>query len=172
MQVSQALDVMEALLRVAEHPDIVAVDRYGTDVQPGGQSPAGVKALHRSGSAALLWAAVPPRDATPVPLPSEPLPPRWRAARILVLAHQLLDVARPDQFAKWELCRQAGVESPVAAALRITAADGSVVYLRATSASGSAAEPETDPHPDYQIPQGVRSWHQAVSAPSAERVLA
>ncbi|GIM83875.1 hypothetical protein Sar04_14440 [Salinispora arenicola] len=29
MQVSQALDVMEAILRAAEHPDIVEVTRYG-----------------------------------------------------------------------------------------------------------------------------------------------
>ncbi|MEU4777448.1 hypothetical protein [Micromonospora sp. NPDC023633] len=170
MQVSQALDVVEALLRAAEHPDIVAVERYGADVQPGGQSPAGVKAVHGSGSAALLWGAVPPRDATPVPLPSEPLPPKWRAARILVLAHQLLDAARPDVFRSWELCRQAGVESPVAAALRITASDGSVVYLRATSAAGSMGEPETDPHPDYRIPQGVQSWHLSLNAPRAEPV--
>ncbi|TDC42107.1 hypothetical protein [Micromonospora sp. KC213] len=172
MQTSQALDVMEQLLLAAEHPDITAVERYGRDAQPGGQSPAGVKAVHRSGSAAMLWVAVPPRDATPVPLPAEPLPPKWRAARLLVLAHQLLDVARPDQFTKWELCRQAGVESPVAAALRLTGRDGSVVYLRATAASGSMAEPETDPHPDYRIPQGVQSWHLKVPAPSAEPVSA
>ncbi|QOC89890.1 hypothetical protein [Micromonospora craniellae] len=172
MQVSQALDMIEALLRAAEHPDITAVQRYGRDAQPGGQSPAGVKALHRSGSAAMLWAAVPPRDATPVPLPSDPLPPRWRAARILVLAHQLLDVARPDQLAQWELCRQAGVESPIAAALRLNARDGSVVYLRGTSAGGTSREPETDPFPDWQIPEGVREWHLRVNAPSAGPVPA
>ncbi|MEO3776342.1 hypothetical protein ABGB16_05710 [Micromonospora sp. B11E3] len=172
MQVTQALDIMEALFQAAEHPDVTAVERYGQDAQPGGQSPPGVKVLHRSGSAAMLWAALPPRDVTPVPLPSEPLPPKWRAARILVLAHQLLDAARPDAIRSWELCRQAGVESPVAAALGITASDGSVIYLRATSASGSAAEPETDPYPDYQIPQGVREWHLRAGAPSAEPVSA
>lgn len=168
MQVSQALDVVEALLRAAEHPDVTAVERYGRDVQHGGQSPAGVKVVHRSGSAGMLWAAVPPRDAVAVPLPGEMPPPRLRAARVLVFVHQLLDAARPEQFTSWELCRQPGVEVPVAAALRITARDGSVIYLRGTSASGAGAEPEQDQHPDYQIPQGVQSWHLKVSAPSAE----
>jgi hypothetical protein len=158
VQVTHALDVIEGLLRAAEHPDITAVERYGRDPQPGGQSPAGVKVVHRSGSTGMLWAAVPPRDATAVPLPGEMPPPRLRAARVLVFAHQLLDVARPEQFTGWELCRQPGVEVPVAAALRITARDGSVIYLRGTSASGSGAEPEQDPYPDYQIPEGVRSW--------------
>ncbi|MDG4797384.1 hypothetical protein [Micromonospora sp. WMMD1082] len=172
MQVSQALDLIETLLRAAEHPDIVSVARYGRDNQPGGQSPAGVKAVHQSGTAAMLWAAEAPRDATPVPLPTEPIPPKWRAARILVLAHQLLDVARPDQLLRWELCGQAGADVPVAAALRLTARDGSMIYLRGTAASGGSVEPETDRHPDYQIPPGVRSCLQAASAPSAERVSA
>ncbi|MDM4718364.1 hypothetical protein QTQ03_01710 [Micromonospora sp. WMMA1363] len=168
MQVSQALDVMEAILRVAEHPDIVSVSRYGSDTQPGGQSPTGIKVGHQVGSFAMLWAAVPPRDATPAPLPTEPLPPKWRAARILVLAQQLLDTAQPEVFTSWELCRQPGVEVPVAAAIRLTARDGSVIYLRGTAASGDRPEPETDPYPDYQIPQGVQSWHLNLSAPPAE----
>ncbi|MEU8264502.1 hypothetical protein AB0C02_28250 [Micromonospora sp. NPDC048999] len=169
MQVSQALDVMEALLRAAEHPDIVSVSRYGRDTTPGGQSPAGVAVMHRSSDTrALLTAAVPPRDATPVPLPTEPLPMKWRAARILVFAHQLLDAAKPDPFSGWELCRQPGTHGPVAAAIRITARDGSVIYLRGLAASGSMREPETDHYPDYQIPQGVQSWHLSPSAPSAE----
>ncbi|WP_431904109.1 hypothetical protein [Micromonospora carbonacea] len=168
MQVSQALDIMEALFRAAEHPDITAVERYGRDDQPGGQSPPGVKVVHRSGSTGMLWAAVPPRDAAAVPPPDEMPPPRLRAARVLVFAHRLLDAARPEQFAGWELCRQPGVEVPVAAALRITAHDKSVIYLRGTSASGAGAEPAQDPHPDYLIPEGVQSWHLRVSAPSAE----
>ncbi len=173
MQVSQALDVMEALLRAAEHPDIVTIRRYGRDAQPGGQSPAGVKIQHRSSDTwALLSAFPPPRDATPVPLPSEMPPPKWRAARILVFAHQLLDAGKPEPFASWELCRQPGTEGPVAAAIRVSARDGSVFYLRGMAASGSMREPEVDPYPDYQIPQGVREWHLRVSVPSAERVSA
>lgn len=176
MQVSQALDVMEAILRAAEHPDVVEVARYGTDTQPGGQVPAGIKAVHQNGSYAMLWAAVPPRDARPVPLGEMP-PPRLRAQRILVLAHQLLDVARPEPIAAWELCATPGVGDwdggdPPPSALRLTCRDRSVIYLRATAASGGAAEPETDPYPDYQIPQGVQSWHLSRSAPSAERVSA
>lgn len=167
MQVTQALDVMTAILRAAEHPDIVEVTRYGADPQPGGQSPPGIKVKHQSGTVAMLWAGVPPRDATSVPLPTGPLPPRQRAARILVLAQKLLDVAQPEVFTSWELCQQPGVEVPVAAAIRIAARDGSVIYLRATAASGGTSEPETDPYPDYQIPQGVQSWHR-LNAPHAE----
>ncbi|MFC4146636.1 hypothetical protein ACFO0M_10245 [Micromonospora mangrovi] len=173
MQTSQALDLIEALLRAAEHPDITAIERYGRDAQPGGQSPAGVKAQHRSSDAwALLSADVPPRTAQPAPLPTEPLPPRWRAARMLVLVHELLDAARPEQFAGWELVRQEGTHSPVAAGIRITARDGSVIYLRGMAASGQQRDPEIEPYPDYRIPQGVQQWHHRVSAPPAERVSA
>ncbi|MEV0212788.1 hypothetical protein [Micromonospora sp. NPDC050695] len=172
MQVSQALDVMEALLQASDHPDIAAIARYGRDSEVGGQSPPGVSVLHRSSDTRALLTAFPaPRDATPVPLPTEPITMRWRAARILVLAHQLLDAARPEVFASWDLCRQEGTHGPIAAALRITARDGSVIYLRGLAASGQVREPETDPYPDYQIPlEGVRSWHLSPSAPSAALV--
>lgn len=169
MQLSQALDVIEALHRAAEHPDVVDITRYGRDVAPGGQSPSGVRVWYRSGSSAMLWGAVPPPDAVPVPLPSEMPPPRLRAARGLIFAHQLLDVARPEQFTGWELCRQPGCEVPVAAALRITARDGSVIYLRGTAACGPGGvggEPDQDPYPDYRIPDGVREWHRGVGSPS------
>lgn len=173
MQVSQALDIVEALLNAAEHPDITAIERYGRDAQPGGQSPAGVKTQHRSSDAwALLMADVPPRAAQPVPLPTEPMPPRWRAARILVLVHQLLDAARPEQLGGWELVAQEGTHTPVAAGIRITARDGSVIYLRGMAASGERREPENDPYPDYRIPQGVQSWHLNPSAPTAAPVSA
>ncbi|MER7164466.1 hypothetical protein ABT336_00085 [Micromonospora sp. NPDC000207] len=172
MQVSQVLDMMQALFEAAEHPDVTAVERYGQDTQPGGQSPAGIKISHRSGSSAMLWVAVPPRDARAVPLPDEMPPPRLRAARALVFAHRLLDATRPEQLTAWELCGQPGVEVPVAAAIRITAGNGSVTYLRGTSAGGSGAEPEVDKHPDYQFPEGVQSWHLRVPAPSAGRTSA
>lgn len=160
MQVTKALDIMEALFRAAEHPDITAIERYGQDAEPGGQSPPGIKITHQSGSTAMLWAAVPNRDAKPVPLGEMP-PPRWRFWRLLVLAHQLLDAAQPEQFSEWELCAAPGIGwvqdgQPTPSALRITCRDRSVLYLRATAASGSAREPETDPYPDYRIPQGIQ----------------
>jgi hypothetical protein len=169
VQVSQALDVMEAMLRAAAHPDIAEIKRYGRDSEVGGQSPPGVSVLHRSSDTRALLTAVPaPRDATPVPLPTEPLTMRWRAARMLVLAHQLLDAARPELFAEWTLCRQEGTHGPIAAAIRITGRDGSVIYLRGLAASGQMREPESDPFPDYQIPlEGVQSWHLTPNVPSA-----
>jgi hypothetical protein len=173
VQVSQALDVMEALLRASEHPDINAIERYGRDAQAGGQSPPGVSVLHRSSDTRALLTALPaPRDATPVQLPREPLSMQHRAARMLVFVHQLLDAARPEVFASWELCSEPGTKGPVAAAIRIAARDGSVIYLRGLAASGSMREPETDRYPDYQIPQGVQSWHLSPSAARAEPVSA
>ncbi|MER7166801.1 hypothetical protein ABT336_12155 [Micromonospora sp. NPDC000207] len=167
----QILPVMERLLRLAEHPDYTNVACYGADSMPGGQSPAGVKALALSGSTSLLWCAVVPADARPVSgeLAEEAMV--CMPGRTLRLAHRLLDAARPDEFVSWELCAASGVgwprhgESP--SAIRVTGSDGSVAYLRATAASGprgAAGEPKEDPCPDYQIPQGVLEWHHSRNA--------
>lgn len=171
METAKILDVIEALLRASEHPDITAIARYGKDAKPGGQSPSGVKAVHRTGSYAMMWAAVAPHDATPVPLPTEPLRPVLRASRILVLAHHLLDAAKPAEFRAWQLCTSPGVGLPGSiSALRLACQDGSTAYLRGTAASGpagGAGEPTEEPFPDYVIPEGVHSWHLKVPALSA-----
>lgn len=161
MQVSEVLDVLENLLRAVEHPDITAVTRYGSDNQPGGQSPSGIKVTHQTGSTVMIWAAIEPKDAKPAPLGEMP-PPRLRAYRMLTLTHQILDVARPEKFRSWEACASSGVglvaDGPApgrtASALRIRCTDGTSAYLRFTAASGpggSAGEPETDPYPDFAI---------------------
>ncbi|QKW17387.1 hypothetical protein HUT12_23650 [Verrucosispora sp. NA02020] len=171
---AQVLDVVEGLLLAAQHPDYAGAVRYGKDSTPGGQSPAGVKAVALSGSTSLLWCAVPDRNAKPVSpeLAAEAMV--CMPGRALNLLRRLLDVARPEQFTSWELCGAPGVgwprhgESP--SAIRITGSDGSVAYVRATAASGpggSAAEPKSDPCPDYQIPEGVRQWRHSRSAASA-----
>ncbi|SCL16081.1 hypothetical protein GA0074694_1484 [Micromonospora inyonensis] len=167
MQVTEVLDALAALYGACDHPDVVEVSRYGRDTKPGGQSPPGVKVTYRSGSSAMLSATVEPRPAPePVPLPAEMPPPTQRAVRMLVFTTQLLDHARPPVFRSWETCDLAGVWlSP--SALRINCADGSTVYLHVTVASGASREPETDPHPDYRFPEGVRTWPPVVSAQSA-----
>lgn len=170
MKTADALDMIEALVRAAAHPDVVAVRRYGSDPEPGGNWPSGVKLVHETGAESMLWAAVPPRDARPVALPQEMPEPRLRATRLLIFAHRLLDVAQPSRLASWELCAAPGVgiapgESP--SALRLHCRDRSVVYLRATAASGTSGEPDTDPYPDYQIPEGVRTCLTDPSARSA-----
>ncbi|OZV75217.1 hypothetical protein CA850_29020 [Micromonospora echinospora] len=166
MQTTAALDVIEALLTASAHPDFTGVSRYGTDATPGGNSPAGVKVTHRSGSATLVWATAAKPSADTVPLPATMPPPTQRVQRMVSFAVQLLDTARPAAFTSWEACNYPGVHiSP--AGLRITAADGTKVYLRVTNASGAGKEPAEDPHPDYQFPEGVRSWPQAAGAASA-----
>ncbi len=169
---AHALDVIEALFRAAEHPDYRDVVRYGRDDMPGGQSPAGVKATHMSGSTSMLWAAVEPRDARPVAADESMV--TSMPGRTLLLAVRLLDAAQPAEFTSWQLSAAPGMgwpnhgESP--SALRITGSDGSVAYLRATAASGprgGAAEPKQDPCPDYQIPQEVVQWRHSQSAARA-----
>lgn len=175
MHTAHVLDIMESLIRTAAHPDATAVSRYGRDSQPGGQSPAGVKVTHHNGSASMLWAAVQPRDATPVPVPVQMPCPGQRYPWMLMFAHRLLDAAQPGDFQSWELCAASGVGWPESgrspSALRITGRDGSVAYLRATASSGpggGAAEPDIDPYPDYQFPEGVSSWRHSRSAARAE----
>lgn len=178
METAAVLDVMEALLRAADHPDHVTVSRYGRDTRPGGQSPSGVKVTHQSGAASMLWAAVPHRDARPLPVPAVLPPPARRPDRILTLTHRLLDAADPDEFTSWEICATPGVgawddNTPPPSALRITCRDGSIAYLRTTAASGpngAAGDPDTDPWPNYRIPEGIHSWHLKASAACAEPV--
>mgnify|MGYP007112205263 CR=1 FL=1 len=166
------LDVVETLLAAANHPDYTKVSRYGADSMPGGQSPAGVKATHLSGSTSMLWAAPVPSGATPVEAGEGMV--ASMPGRTLRLAMALLDAAQPAAFTSWQLCAAPGVgwretgRSP--SGIRIVGADGTVAYLRATAASGpggGAAEPKQDPCPDYTIPQEVKECRLSRSAASA-----
>ncbi|TDB99430.1 hypothetical protein E1091_06935, partial [Micromonospora fluostatini] len=167
MQVTEVLDVVTALHVAAAHPDVTAIVRYGSDTRPGGQSPCGVKVTYRSGTSAMLWAAEAPKPApAAVPLPAEMPPPIERATRMLMFTTALLDTARPPSLRSWETCGYPGAHlSPCA--LRIVAADGDTTYLRVTVASGPSREPGRDPHPEYQIPEGVREWPPRAPVPSA-----
>lgn len=166
---AQVLDVIETLLTAAQHPDYTDITRYGRDTMPGGQSPAGVKATHMSGSTSMLWAAEQPRDARPADATDTLV--TSMPGRTLRLVVRLLDAAQPAEFTAWELCAAPGVGWPETgvspSAIRIVGADGSVAYLRATAASGprgGAAEPKQDPCPEYVIPQEVREWPHSRSA--------
>lgn len=157
------LDVIEALLRAADHPDYQQITRYGRDTMPGGQSPAGVKAAHKSQSTSMLWAAVEPRDARPVDPAALDHMTGSMPGRALRLLYRLLDTARPPQFTRWELCAAPGVGWPETgvspSGIRVTGSDGTVAYIRATAASGPGggkAEPKEDPNPDWQVPETVK----------------
>jgi hypothetical protein len=172
MPTQRWIDVIEPLLRVAAHPDFTDVTRYGTD-DPGGHRPMGVKGRHLSGSQSLLWAAVPPADAIPLPvtLPDSEL--AYGQVRVLLLLHRLLEAARPAGIAGWEICATPGVRDgrTQASAMRITDSNGAIAYVRATGISasgGRAVEPAGDPCPTYQIPQEVLSWHHNPDARPAE----
>lgn len=157
MQSAQVLDVVERLFNAAEHPDIVAVERYGRDVQPGGQSPAGVAVTYQSGAQAYLWADEPGRPAPePCPLPDEMPELKFRALPALKLLVELLDVARPAVFTAWRTVAFNGLGLKPSG-LELRCADGSTAYLRATSGSGPTHEPTTPQHTDYAIPEGVKT---------------
>jgi hypothetical protein len=155
VKLAEVLDVFEGLFAAAQHPDIVSVGRYGSDMQPGGQSPAGVKVKHLSGSEAYLWGAVVRNDAVPAPVPEALPAPRLRAPRIAILAAKLLDVARPAQFKAWRLVAfpDLGPEPGVTSlGVEVVCADGTKMLLRATAGSGPAGDPADEPAPDYRIP--------------------
>lgn len=173
---NRLLDVIAELLRVADHPDYQDIVRYGADTMPGGQSPAGVKATHMSGSVSMLWAATVPADAAPAVVDDASMVTSM-PGRTLRLVMALLDAAQPAAFTSWQLSAAPGVGWPETgrspSAIRIVGADGTVAYLRATAASGpggGAAEPKQDPCPDYTIPQEVKEWRHSPNARRAEPV--
>src|SRR3954471_11789510 len=102
MQLAAFLDVIEAVLKASNHPDIAEVRRYGTDAAPGGQSPAGVAVrwAYASGATSYL-AGSPLKVETPLPTPEVLPPPPVVAQRLPVFVVQLLDVAQPDVFRSW-----------------------------------------------------------------------
>ncbi|WP_189333771.1 hypothetical protein [Actinoplanes ianthinogenes] len=155
MQLAQVLDVLQELHVAAGHPEIAEVARFGTDGAPGGPSPAGLRIRYVTGSEAYLWGAVWPGE-TAVPVPEVLPPPNRRAPRAAAFAAQLLEAARPGVFRAWELVAlpdlgPAGERGKVPLGLRINCADGTAYLLRATAAGGPTVEPDTEPHPEYQI---------------------
>jgi hypothetical protein len=156
VQLAQVLDVLAALLAAADHPEVAAVERYGQDLVPGGPSPAGVRVRYRNGSEAYLWVALWPGE-NPLPTPETLPSPKRRADRIAVFTAQLLDVARPAQFAAWRVVALPDLgpleESGKAPrGVRIDCADGTSLLLRATSGVGPSGDPDEDPYPGYRIP--------------------
>lgn len=173
MQLGQVLDVIEGVLVASQHPDIAEIRRYGTDTAPGGQSPAGVAVRWVYGDGATSYLAGSAlRIESAVPTPEELPPPRAVLARLPVFVVRLLDVARPTAFQSWRLVAIAGIgptgqQGQVPAGVGVVGADGSKFVLHSTYGSGQTKEPETDPHPEYQIPSEVKEWHLKASAQSA-----
>ncbi|GAA4600376.1 hypothetical protein GCM10023107_52720 [Actinoplanes octamycinicus] len=160
MQLAQVLDVLQELHIAGGHPEIAEVARFGADGVPGGPSPAGLRIRYVTGSEAYLWGAVWPGE-TAMPVPEVLPPPSRRAMRAAAFAARLLEAARPAGFRAWELVAlpdlgPVGERGKVPLGLRITAADGTSVLLRATAAGGPTVEPDTEPYPDYRIPGTAR----------------
>jgi hypothetical protein len=171
MQQAQALDVLEAVLNASGHPDIDEVGRYGQDVAPGDQSPAGVSVLWRYGGGATSYLSGSLlKVETPLPTPASIPAPQPVGDRLPVFVVQLLDVARPDAFRSWELVALTGIgptgrQGQVPDGVRITGSDGTTIVFHATYGSGQAKEPDVDPHPGYVIPvERVQSWRASQPA--------
>lgn len=184
---SPILDIIERLLIAAEHPDIVAVERYGPGDGPWGpdvptskaKAITGVKVKYQSTATASLWEAVWPGEQ-PMPAPAVmPLPTQNRAPRLAIFVARLLDVAQPEQFQAWRLVSLPGVGLPgdhgvLPFGLSIATAGGSKMLLRATATGPTVGfEPESEPFPDYVIPEEVKTClskqTQPAGAVSAER---
>jgi hypothetical protein len=157
LHLTQVLDVLETLLVASGHPEIEAVERFGSDAAPGGPSPAGVRIRYVSGALAYLWGAVWPSE-TDLPTPDRLPPPRGnRPDRAVVLAAMLLDAARPPEFRSWQPVALANLgpteqRGKVPRGLRIVAADGTSLLLRATAAGGPDRDPSDEPYPDWRVP--------------------
>lgn len=171
MATVSVLDMIERLLKTADHPDIVKIERYGPGKGPWGPNVAeskvqhitGIRVAHQSTATASLWEAVWPGEQ-PVEAPEvAPAPRQNRAPRLLLLAKQLLDAAKPDQLRGWRLVTLPNLGNPARQeglpfGLSLVDADGKQHLLR-TSATGPTlgAEPESEPFPDYVIPEKVRT---------------
>ncbi|MEU4563355.1 hypothetical protein AB0F72_33660 [Actinoplanes sp. NPDC023936] len=154
MRLGEVLDVIERLLTESGHPEIAAVTRYGTDVVAGGPSPSGVRVRYTSGAEAYLWGAVwPGENILPTP---DVLPWPARADRIAVFTARLLDAARPATLNEWHVVAldglgPSGARGKAPRGLRIVAADGTSVLLRATAAGAPMPEPALDPYPEWTV---------------------
>lgn len=169
METAQVLDVIERLHNAAEHPDIVKVQRYGQDLKPGGQSPAGVTITYQSGSEAYIWVAAPEQpEPAAHPLPDKMPELKFRAQHALKFLVELLDIAQPALFTAWRTVGFAGV-AMTPAGLAIRCSDGSTTYLRVTSGFGGFADQERDEFPEYTIPEGVKTCLHSASAANAAR---
>ncbi|MEU4161406.1 hypothetical protein [Actinoplanes sp. NPDC026670] len=160
MHLSQVLDVIGRLLRNAAHPEIEAVERFGTDSAPGGPSPAGLRIRYVNGALAYLWGAIWPGE-TDLPAPDRLPPPRGnRPDRAAVLVALLLEAARPAEFRSWQLVAlpdlgPTGQRGKVPRGLRIVAADGTSLLLRATAAGGPDRDPPDEPFPEWTVPAQI-----------------
>ncbi|RZU52077.1 hypothetical protein EV385_3918 [Krasilnikovia cinnamomea] len=173
MRLAEILDVIEVVLNASEHPDIVQVDRYGDATEPWGpniqtsksRSISGVRVRFQSSASAMIFGAIWPGE-TPVPVPDEMPPPARRAPRLAIFVVQLLDVARPTKFRSWQLVALSDLgptdargSSP--SGVSLVCADGTKMLLRVTGASASiGVDPETEPFPDYVMPDAVKLWHR------------
>ncbi|WP_430784962.1 hypothetical protein [Actinoplanes sp. G11-F43] len=152
MQLSQVLDVVEALLRAAAHPEIEAVERYGT-------APAGIRVRLVDGAVTYLWGAIWPGEAD-LPTPDRLPPPAGRRPdRLAVLTVMLLDAARPAEFRSWTLVALTdlgpeGERGKVPRGVRIVAADGTSQLLRVTAAGGPERAPGAEPWPEWRVSAG------------------
>ena len=156
MESAQVLDIVENLLNAAQHPDITEISRYGRDLKPGGQSPAGVKVTYQSGAQTYLAVAEGSQKPEPHPLP-DPMPHlKLRAAHTMKFLINLLEAARPAAFIAWRTVAFAGVGNKPSG-MEIRCADGGSAYLRVTCASGPTGDPDADPFPGYRIPASLAS---------------
>ncbi|GLY97678.1 hypothetical protein [Actinoplanes sp. NBRC 103695] len=151
MQLTQTLDVIEALLRASGHPDIAEIERFD-----GART--GMRVKYGTGSSGLLFGDD-IRGEVEIGIPDALPPFKQRAPRTAILVRQLLDAARPAEFRSWNLIAlpSIGHTKDHISGLRIQCGDGGSFQLRATGMGSQIPEPDEDPALDYRIPADLRA---------------
>ncbi len=136
-----ALDTVAALFQAAGHPDITDVERYGKD----GQS---VVVRYRPKAEAFFEQVQ--AKSSPVELPENLPPYRFRARHALSLLVQLLEVAKPAGISGWRTVGIDGVDlAPCGIELRT---DQGVVLLRVSAGSPTLLDADPQEWADWRPP--------------------
>ncbi len=156
MQLTEVLDLLKRLLVAAQHPDVADVYTYGAGTK---ESPGGVAVKDVRGGKMFLagsdWKGEQPIDVPEI-LPA----PKQGAQRILTLAIQLLDAARPAQLQAWRAVTlpdlgPTDARGVTPAGISLVAADGSRFLLRAMHGGSQTGDPDVDPNPEWRVPAGI-----------------
>jgi hypothetical protein len=131
----QILDTLERLLRAAQHPDVIAVDRFASSLT-------GIAITYQSQAHAYVWLA---EDAVvkPAELPAVLPDYKDRVQHVLRLCVDLLEAVTPSGIDAWRTVAVEGAQlSPCGLEVRAGQA-GVVLRVTAGGAPGTDSDPAT-----------------------------
>jgi hypothetical protein len=156
VQLTEVLDVLAALFRAADHPDIAEVSTFARGPEPARNG----LAVKDKWSGTTFLSGADWKGETPVEMPAVLPPPKKGVQRIATLAVMLLDMARPAQMEAWRLVAlpdlgPTDARGATPSGVSIACADGTRVLLRATQGGSQLPTPDDDPNPGWQVPAGL-----------------